>query len=208
MKKRKLKFFVMPMIYGLMCATIILTFLVFYKTDKQEPDNYTYVNSSIISKSIPTISETSADVTIIKPYTSEKVSVYKKFYSKEQTDLERENSILFFNNTYVQNTGTLFKSDEVFDVVSIMDGTVLNIKKDETLGNVIEVKHENNIVSSYYGINNIKVAKNSKIKQGDVLGTSGKINIDSLENALLIELTKDGTLVNPENYFGKKLNEI
>lgn len=208
MKKRKLKFFVLPMIYGLMCLTIVLTFLAFKKSTSVENDNYTYVNSSIISKSIPTVSDTTEDVKIIKPFTSEKVSIYKKFYSKKLSDSERENAILFFNNTYVQNTGTLYKSDESFEVVSIMDGTIIEIKEDETLGNVVEVKHNNNMISTYYGISDIKVKKNTKIKQGDIIGKSGKINVDSLENALLIELSKEGSLVDPENYFGKKLNEI
>ena len=34
MKKRKLKTFVMPVIYGLMCATIFLTILVLQKNNR------------------------------------------------------------------------------------------------------------------------------------------------------------------------------
>lgn len=211
MKKRKLKFFVMPVIYGLMCATICLTFLVFQKNQKQkEVDNNTYVNSSIVSKSLPTISETektSSDVIIKRPFISEKVELYKKYYEKENNE-DIEKSILYYNNTYVQNTGVLYRSNEKFDIVSILDGEVSNIKKDETLGNVIEIKHTNNIISTYYGLNEIRFKKGDKVNQGDVIGTSGKINMDAIENGLLIEITKDSKLVNPEKYYDKKLNEI
>lgn len=207
MKKRKLKTFVMPVIYGLMCATIFLTILVLQKTTDDEQDNNIYVNSSIVSKTIPTVSEVNNDSVIIKPFTSEKVQVYKKFYDKNLTSEELENAMLFYNNTYVQNTGTLFKSDEQFDVVSILDGEITDIKKDETLGNVIEIKYDS-IITTYYGLNEIKVKKGNQIKQGDIIGTSGKINIDNLNNSLLLEITKDGKLVNPESYFNKKINEL
>ena len=115
--------------------------------------------------------------------------------------------MLFYNNTYVQNTGILYKSDEQFDVVSILDGEIIDIKKDETLGNVIEIKYDS-IITTYYGLNEIKVKKGNQIKQGDIIGTSGKINIDNLNNSLLLEITKDGKLVNPESYFNKKINEL
>lgn len=209
MKKRKLKFFVMPVVYGMMCATIFLTLLVFYKNkDEESIDNYTYVNSSIISKSIPTISDTAVNTTVVKPYISEKVSIYKKYYDKSSTDEDRENSILFYNNTYVQNTGILYTSPEKFDIISILDGTVLEVKEDETLGRVVSVKHENNIISTYYGLSEVKVKKDQKIKQSDVIGSSGKINIDGLENSLLIEIMKDSKLVNPESYYNKNINEL
>ena len=209
MKKRKLKPFVKPVLYGIVFSTLIVTVISLNTKRDNLLDNNIYVNGSIITKYVPTISETKRDEVIVKPFTSEKVNVYKKFYDNDSSEEDRKNSIINYNNTYVQNTGTLFTSEEKFDVVSILPGTVIDVKDDETLGKVITIKHQNNIISTYEGIDNVLVKKDSVVAQGDTIGTSGKLKIENnLENALLIEITKDNKLVNPELYFGKKINEI
>ena len=213
MKKRKLKFFVMPAVYGILFATIMLSLLVLNKVNttkvSSNDENYTYVNGSIITKTVPTISEKTNDVVIEKPYTSDKVSIYKRFYEKEGTDQERENAILFYNNTYVQNTGLIYKGEEQFDVISVLNGTVVDVKDDETLGKVVEIKHDNNLITTYQGLSNVTVKKNQTVNQGDIIGKSGKIKInDDLENALLFEIIHNGNLVNPEKYINKKINEL
>ncbi len=213
MKKRKLKFFVMPAVYGILFATIMLSLLVLNKVNttkvSSNDENYTYVNGSIITKTVPTISEKTNEVVIEKPYTSDKVSIYKKFYEKEGTDQERENAILFYNNTYVQNTGLIYKGEEQFDVISVLNGTVVDVKDDETLGKVVEIKHDNNLITTYQGLSNVTVKKNQTVNQGDIIGKSGKIKInDDLENALLFEIIHNGNLVNPEKYINKKINEL
>lgn len=213
MKKRKLKFFVMPAVYGILFATVMLSLLVLNKVNttkvSSSDENYTYVNGSIITKTVPTISENTNEVVIEKPYTSDKVSVYKKFYEKDGTDQERENAILFYNNTYVQNTGLIYKGEEQFDVISVLNGTVVDVKDDETLGKVVEIKHDNNLITTYQGLSNVTVKKNQTVNQGDIIGKSGKIKInDDLENALLFEIIHNGNLVNPEKYINKKINEL
>lgn len=213
MKKRKLKFFVMPAVYGILFATVMLSLLVLNKVNttkvSSNDENYTYVNGSIITKTVPTISEKTNEVVIEKPYTSDKVSIYKKFYEKEGTDQERENAILFYNNTYVQNTGLIYKGEEQFDVISVLNGTVVDVKDDETLGKVVEIKHDNNLITTYQGLSNVTVKKNQTVNQGDIIGKSGKIKInDDLENALLFEIIHNGNLVNPEKYINKKINEL
>lgn len=213
MKKRKLKFFVMPAVYGILFATVMLSLLVLNKINttkvSSNDENYTYVNGSIITKTVPTISEKTNEVVIEKPYTSDKVSIYKKFYEKEGTDQERENAILFYNNTYVQNTGLIYKGEEQFDVISVLNGTIVDVKDDETLGKVVEIKHDNNLITTYQGLSNVTVKKNQTVNQGDIIGKSGKIKInDDLENALLFEIIHNGNLVNPEKYINKKINEL
>lgn len=210
MKKRKLKSFVIPTLYGIVFITLILSMLVLNKIQSNESEDfYTYVNSSIISKSVPTILETTQDEVVKKPFISDKVEVYKKYYENSSSEEERKNSILFYNNTYVQNTGVFYKSSEKFDINSILDGTVIEVKTDDTLGNVVEIKHKNNIISIYQGLSEVLVKKDQIIKQGEKIGLSGKIKLDeNLENSLLFELTKEGKLINPEIYFEKKVNEL
>lgn len=210
MEKRKLKPFVMPMIYGIACAAIIMSLVLLDKVQNQtvmsDDSEYIYVNSSIFTSDVPVVKE---DTVIVKPYSSDKVQISKKFYDIEGTDEEKKNAIIYYNETYMQNSGVLYKSEEQFDVVSVLDGTVVDVKKDEVLGNVVEIKHSNNLISTYEGLSTVNVKKDALVKQGDIIGKSGKLELgENLENGLLFELIYNGKMVNPEKYFDKKVNEL
>ena len=111
------------------------------------------------------------------------------------------------NDTYMQNSGVLYKSKEAFDVVTILDGTVVNVKKDEVLGNIVEIKHSNNLITTYEGLSTVNVKKDQLLKQGDVIGKSGKLNLgEEIENGLLFEVISDGKYINPLTYLEQKNN--
>ncbi len=200
----------MPVVYGIAFATLIMSLAMLDSIQNKkvmtDDSNYTYVNNSIITSNIPVVKE---EATIVKPYTSDKVEISKKFYDKDSTDEEKQNALIYYNDTYMQNSGILYKSSESFDVLTILDGTVVNLKKDEVLGNVVEVKHSNNLISTYEGLKEVNVKKDQLLKQGDIIGKSGKLELgESLENALLFELINEGKYVNPLNYFDKKISEL
>ena len=208
-RKRKLKPFVMPMVNALAFTALVLSLSALdsiqNKKVSKADDNYTYVNNSIISSNVPVVKE---EKIMVKPYTSEKVEISKKFYDTNASDEEKQNSLIYYNDTYMQNSGILYKSSETFDVVNVLDGTVVDVKKDEVLGNVVEVKHSNNLISTYEGLSTVNVKKDQLLKQGDVIGKSGKLELgESLENSLLFELIKDGKYVNPLNYLDKKISD-
>lgn len=212
MKKVKVKKIVKSVVYVGTFAILFLSIALLEKTTNEETainqEGYMYVNNSIFTSNIPVVKEEN-EAMIQKPYVSDKVEISKKFYDKGATDEEKENALIYYNDTYVQNSGILYKSNEPFEVVSILEGTVIDVKKDETLGNVVEIKHSNNVISTYEGLTEVSVKKDQIINQGQVIGKSGKIELgESLENALLFELIKDGKYVNPLNYFDKKLSEL
>ena len=212
MKKLNLKKVIKGTVYTATALTLVLSIALITKTDdlttSKEDDNFEYVNRNVVSNNIPVISE-NTDATIIKPYTSEKVEIFKKFYDKDSTDDDKKNSLIYYNDTYMQNSGILYKSSENFDVISILDGEVIDVKTDEILGNVVEIKHSNNLISIYQGLSEVTVKKSQTIKSGEIIGKSGKLEFDEqIENGLLFELLKDSKYVNPLNYFDKKLNEI
>jgi stage II sporulation protein Q len=109
----------------------------------------------------------------------------------------------------MQNSSVAYGGVDSFDVISILDGKVIKVTQDDLVGNVIEIEHENNIISVYQSVDNIKVKVNDQVKQGDVIATSGTsiINKD-LNSHLLFELVVNNEISNPENFFGKKLSEI
>lgn len=205
MKKRKLKGFVLPTFSAFLVSILFITIINLSNnmTSEKDTQDYTYSNQSIISNTMPVLNE---DDVIIRPYQAEKINIYKKFYDgKNNTD----NAIIYYNDTYIQNSGILYNCEEEFNVVSILDGEVIEVKKDDLLGYVVEVKHSNNLISSYEGLKSINVKKGDRITQETLIGKSGEIKLDvNLKNALLFELIKDGKYVNPENYFDKKAKEI
>lgn len=205
MKKRRLRGFVLPVFSAMIISTMFILLLSLKKENKpiENKEKYTYVTKSIIDDAIPTLSE---DSVIIKPFQDEKVQVYKKYYDIEESD---ENSIIYFNDTYIQNSGILYNSDTEFVVVSILDGEVIDVKKDDLLGYVVEIKHDDNLISTYEGLKSINVKKGEQVTQNTVVGKSGEITLDvNLKNALLFELIKDGKYINPEKYYNKKIKEV
>ena len=43
----------------------------------------------------------------------------------------------------MQNSGIDFVSNETFDVVAVLNGTILEVKANETLGKIIEIYNNN-----------------------------------------------------------------
>lgn len=209
MKKLKLKRGVLVGIYLIAFGlTGIGAFVIGenMKTNIESNEQIDYVNSSIIEQEeIEVIKE---DVKMIKPYTDEKVQILRYFYDYETDNATQEKSILYHENTYIQNSGIDFGNNEVFDVVAVLDGTVIDIKEDELLGKIVEIKHDNNLISSYQSLSEVSVKKNDTVKQGQVIGKSGTNSINQdLGNHLHFELYSDGKLVNPSKYFDQVVTE-
>lgn len=206
MKRKRLKGFVVPVFSAILLSTFFITLVSINKKESKPKivdSNFVYVNDSIIHDTLPTLSE---DDVVIKPFQSDKVSINKKFYDGENNT---EESIIYYNDTYIQNSGVLYNSDEEFIVVSVLDGEVTELKKDDILGYIVEVKHNNNLISIYQGLKSVNVKKGEQITQNSIIGKSGEITLDvNLKNALLFELIKDGQYVNPELYFNRKVKEI
>lgn len=166
-----------------------------------------YVNSSIIDdkEDREVIKE---DVKMVKPYTDENVQVLKYFYDYQAEAETQEKSILYHENTYIQNSGMDFGLTDTFDVVAVLDGTVVDVREDELLGTVVEIKHDNDFISSYQSLSEVSIKKNDTVKQGQVIGKSGTNTIDQdLGNHLHFELYKSGSVVDPSKYFDQVISD-
>lgn len=166
-----------------------------------------YVNSSIIDdkEDREVIKE---DVKMVKPYTNEEVQTLKYFYDYQAEAANQEKSILYHENTYIQNSGIDFGLTDTFDVVAVLDGTVVDVREDELLGTVVEIKHDNDFISSYQSLSEVSVKKNDTVKQGQVIGKSGTNTIDQdLGNHLHFELYKSGSVVDPSKYFDQVISD-
>ena len=215
MTKRKLKPFVVPMIYVLSIAMLIGSVYVIERAintallknnEIKEVNKEEETPQEVVEDTQPVVS---TDPQIIRPYVDANVKVVKNYYNKEADNATQENSIFYYGDTYMQNSGVDYASGSEFDVVSILDGTVMEVTDDEVMGKTIKIKHNNELISVYQSMGNINFKKDDTITQGTIIGKSGENNISTdLGNHLHFELYYQGKVVNPEDYFGKLLGEL
>ena len=210
MKKRKLKPFVKIslVIVILMVSVIGVTTLLNNKTIKvgKEKDNFTYVNDYIFDNYYPVVN---SDELIAKPFNSDQVSLYKGFYDKDATEEEQQNAIIYHEGIYMQNSGVDYKSDDSFDILASISGTVTNISDDTLFGKSIEVRNSNEILDLYQCLSEISVKKGDSISQGQIIGKSGTCTLnESVQNGLHFEIYNNGKVINPEKYYNVSLKEL
>lgn len=210
MKKYKLKSWVVISVYLLAIGAIVSSLYLVGKVLKSslyDDTNLSYIYHDLIRSTA--VVNSSADEKIIKPFTLEEVSVVKGFYEKDAESKTQEQALIYYENTYMPNTGVLYGAKNSFDVISVADGTVESIVADELIGNIVTVKHTNNLISRYESINEVNVMVGDALKKGDVIGTAGENKIDSTyDYMLLFEVEHNGTFVNPENIFGMNVKEL
>ncbi len=200
--QRKVKLKRLPIIVAILVLIPVLTIIIFSKESMKKTNDL--VTNDTISDTVPVINETKK---MINPYTDENITISKSYYDYKGEATEQEKSITVYENTYMQNTGIDYISTNTFDVVSVLEGTVVTVKEDELLGKVIEVKHDNGLITSYQSLSEITVQKNDKVKQGQVIGKSGTNELDKeIGNHLHFEIYENGSSVNPINYLNKEVD--
>lgn len=208
MKRRRLRPYVLPTlmiiaIFGIIFGTAILQNSLKGKNDiPDEPTSY--VTNTILEEQEAVINQTPK---MINPYTDSNVKIGKSYYDYKADAKTQEKSIIYHDNTYLQNSGTDFTNENIFDVVAVLDGNVTDVKEDETLGKVIEIKHDNGYISIYQSLSEVSVKKGDMITQGQVIGKSGTNELDKdMGNHLHFELYVNGQVVDPTLYLNKELN--
>lgn len=214
-KRRRLRKYVIPTICLMLVCTIVFSSYKMYQiltagipvVNPTPKDNTSEVNNNQDDTNItPTISESK---TIIRPYTSTDVSATIPYYNIDGTNDEQAAALIYYEGIYMQNTGVLYTSNNTFDVVSILDGTVKNIKEDSLMGNIVEIEHTNNLTTVYQSLGEVKVKVGDTVKQGDIIATSGqnKITTDT-SNALHFEVFYKGEVFNPEEFYLLDYTEV
>jgi len=213
MKKVKLK---KPVVYGIYTGAIALLLGALYYIDfsnqkvlegPKDNDDVRYVSRLFGSDDIPVVGKESV---ILRPYIDDTIKVVQSFYNYKGTEEEQEKSIINYEQTYMQNNGIAYGGPtEAFDVVSSLDGTVTSVKQDKLLGNIVEIQASDKVVTIYQSLSEVSVKQNDSVKQGDIIGKSGKSNMNKdLGNHFVFELKINNGYVNPEEYYDKNINEL
>ena len=208
MKKRRLKPYVLPIVYvvGITALFVTILFVGSRRTTKEDKD-YSLVTSIFTKSVVPVINV--EDKTISKPYNDDKVTISKYFYDKNADDTKKESSIIYYENTYMQNTGVLYSSDDQFDVIASLPGTVSDIKDDDILGKVVYIEYNNKVTMVYYSLESTELKIGDSVEQDTIIGKSGTNKLENEKKySLLMEVYINGKLVNPLDFYEMNIEEL
>lgn len=207
LKHRKLRGYVLPTLYVIVLIVIFGAVSLVSSLLQVNP-NYLYSVNVLKDVSTPVVEEVEESKQIVRPYTSSDVEIATYFYDVDGTPEEQQKSLIYFENTYMKNTGVLYQAPEVFDCVAVLEGIVLNIKEDDILGNVVEIEHNPNLRTIYYSLGEVNVKVGEVLAQGDIIGTSGENNLTDQASNLLFEVYYNGTLLNPEEFYSMDITTL
>lgn len=205
MTKKRLKDWVIPTLLLFVLTGILLLYYLLSSISQASlvPSDTYFVDILLDHKKTTEVNK-EIQTEVIKPYKGENVTISKYYYNSKDDETRQQQSLIKYENIYMPNTGILYSSDKEFEILTILDGKVTLVKEDDILGNIIEIEHQNNIVTIYQSVKDVKVKQGDIIKQGDVIAMSGSNKLENeKENCLHFEVYKEGTLINPETIIGE-----
>ncbi len=211
MNKRNLKLFAVPTIYVfiilILGTSMLLLGRIVNNRKFKSNEEMEYVDKEIVTDNeyIPVVN---TPPTIMKPFLLDNITINKTFYNQDDDKKNQENSIVIYQGTYMQNTGVDYKYNEVFDVVSILDGTVIEVTENDILGKTIKIRHNNDLISTYQSLSETSVKVDDTVLRGQVIGKSGTCSLYSKDNNLHFELSYQGKNIDPEKTYNKTEDEL
>ena len=211
MKSKKLRSFVLPTVY-IMVISVLFISISFLANNLSHNIEYGNMSVSTLDDNTTPVIKNEENILqsiIEKPYVSSNVSISKSFYDMTDDAKKQEDSLVYYQNTYLQNSGVLYESTDPFDIKASYDGKVTNVSKDDILGNYIEITHNENLKTVYYSLSEVTVKKDDVVLSGDVIGKSGtnKLNNDS-KNCLLFEVYHNGVAIDPEDFYNMNIDDL
>ena len=194
-------------LYAISFVLIFLGLVTFNTVIKVNSSESVYVSKGILdyNQYIPVVTNSN---TISRPYYDSDVNQVLLFYNVADTEENQARALIQYDDTYIQSNGVAYSKGVPFDVISVMDGTVKEVKSDEILGNIIVIEHDNGYMSTYESVSDITIEPGMPVVKGQLIAKSSTSNIlKELDNHLYFELSKNGENVNPEEYYNRSINE-
>ena len=207
MKRKRLKKWVLPTIYGIIIVTSFFSISLLNNILIKDITNYDYSKSIMKDVTQEVLGEVEL-TEYVKPYLNENVQIKTAYYNKDDEAKKQQESLITYQNTYMPSSGILYVSSSDFEVLAVYDGTVTKVKEDEILGNYVEITHNNNLTTYYYSLKDIVVTEGEVIKAGTILGHSTTNKINENESCLYFEVYYQGKSLNPETFYTTNPNEL
>ncbi len=208
MKKRKLKGFVLPTLYLLITISIFAGVIFLGRSAVFQTKDYDYgVDALEDNVESVVVEDTVTSSTIESPVDTNIAPIAIHFYSKDADENTQQNSLIYYENTYLPNTGILYSSDEEFEVKTVFEGKVTDILDDEFFGKCVVIEHTQAVRTYYYGLDNIEVQVGDELTSGAVIGMGKNNEIMNNKKTFLLEVYHNNKLINPENFIGTKITD-
>ena len=206
MTKKRLKEWVIPTLALLILVGLLLIYYLLSNLSNVNliPEDTYFTNVLIETQNTLDVNKV-IETGVINPYKGDNITISKYYYNKNEEETRQQQSLIKYENIYMPNTGILYSSDKEFEIVSVLDGKVTSIKEDDILGNIIEIEHQNNIITIYQSVKNVKVKVGDRISKGTIIALSGPNKLEQeKENCLHFEVYKEGNLINPLEFLENK----
>lgn len=204
------KYFLPTIFVGIITVMVVCVLLVIsgVKNYLREEKDYNYTIEDVFNNDVLPVIKTQSD-SIVKPYIYEDVKVGKGYYDYESDEKKQESSIIYFENTYMQNSGVDYVSDKEFDVVSILDGEIISIEDNDIYGKILKIKHNDNLISVYSNIKDILYKVGDKISQSEIIANTDKSKLDdNIKSMLHFEIYYKGETIDPEKLYTMKVSDF
>lgn len=199
-----------PFVYvGIVVFMVIIsiTLLNGVKNYIKEDAIYKYALENVFEDDVVPVMKTETE-NIVRPYIESNVKIGKYFYDYEGDENRQNDSIIYYKDTYMQNTGVNYINDEAFDVVSVLNGEVIGIEDNDVYGKIVTIKHNDNLITTYSNIEDVVVDMGYNVSQGEIIGTSSISEISDNKNMLHFEVIYKGEYMDPENLYTLKVSDV
>ena len=188
-----------------LCSTLVVSGVKTYLLNRQEMK---FTIDNVFDEDTTPVVKTETNI-IVKPYISDSVKVGRYFYDFESDEKKQENSLILYEDTYMQNNGVDYVDNKNFDVVGILDGEIISIEDSEVYGKVVTIKHNDNLKSVYSNVDGILVTVGYKIHQGEIFAMSAKPKLQSdYESMLHFEVFYKESAIDPENMYTMSVSDF
>jgi stage II sporulation protein Q len=133
----------------------------------------------------------------------DQVEVIMPFFEADASNDQKQAAIIEQEDTLIPSMGIALsrQDNQTFDVLAAMSGEVTRTDKVPSVGNLVELTHDNGLVTVYYSLAETAVTKGEEVKQGDVIAKAGRNEMEkNLGVHVHFEVISDGEPVNPETF--------
>ncbi len=190
------------------CGVAVTTFVSSLPTD--EPDNVdatkgsaTATTTSVQQVVIPATNVKDDRTTTVATTTTTATAKSEDLFVFPVSNrvLRAFSKMHYFSETlgeWVTHNGVDFEATEGDAVKAAADGTIAAIRQDALWGDVIEIKHDGNLITRYCGVTADTIEEGHRVQAGDVIGAISSVPAEVLDAAHLhMEVLVNGTYTDP-----------
>ncbi|MVP01518.1 M23 family metallopeptidase [Paenibacillus lutrae] len=108
------------------------------------------------------------------------VTVTLPSYDSKASNEAKQAAMVEYGDTLTPHVGIdLARSDkQAFEVSAALSGKVTAVDKNPVVGNLVEITHENGLVTVYQSLGDVKVAAGATVKQGEIIAQAGRNELE------------------------------